>query len=190
MKRRTLHLGAAGLATVAAAASLGCAGLGGPPTVTLSERELAALLTQSLPVDRRLAEVFDVTLSRPRLRLLPERNRLAAEIAVQARERVLGVAWRGTLDFDAALRWEPRDHSVRLAQVRVNDLRSDGAMPDAATRGAERLAGAIVERVIEDLSLYALPAERAEPLRRNGLAPGAVTVTPRGVEITFAPRAP
>lgn len=183
MQRRALLLAAAGSAA-------GCAGLGGPPSVTLSERELAALLEKNFPIDRRLVEVFDVTLSRPRLRLLPERNRLAAELAVSARERLFRVNWSGTLDFDAALRWEPRDRSVRLAQVRVNDLRSDGTQPDAAARGIERLAGAIVERVIEDFSIYTLPAERAEALLQRGFVPSAVAVTARGVEVTFAARAP
>jgi hypothetical protein len=175
-------------AAAAAAAGGGCAGIGGSPSITLSERELAELLERHFPLDRRLLEVFDVTLGRPRVQLLPERNRLAAKLAIQARERVFGVRGSGTLDFDAALRWEPRDRSLRLAQVRVNDLAFDGGGP--ARSGVERLSGAVVERVIEDFALYTLPAERAEQLRQRGYAPSEVAVTRRGVEITFAPIRP
>jgi hypothetical protein len=49
----------------------------------------------------------------------------------------------------------------------------------------ERLGAALAERALEDLAVYTLPAERAEALRAFGVAPGGVTVTERGVEVTF-----
>lgn len=179
----------AGLAGIALASLLGlvaCAGLGGPPTVTLNERELDALARRAFPVEKRLLEVFDTTVAPPRLRLLPERNRLAAQLDIGLRDRMFGGQWKGQLDFDAALRWDHTDQTVRLAQVRVQDFRlvSSGALPRTA---GEKLAAALAERVLEDFTLYRLPAERAQDLQRLGVTPGAVTVTSRGVEITFAP---
>jgi hypothetical protein len=179
---------AAGLALAAALLLVACAGLGGPPTVTLSERDLDALARRAFPVERRLLDVFDATVAPPRLRLVPERNRVAAQLDIGLRDRLFGGQWKGQLDFDAALRWEPNDQTVRLALVRVQDFKlvTTGALPRTA---GEKLGAALAERVLEDFTLYRLPAERAQEMQRRGVVPGAVTVTSRGVEITFAPAA-
>jgi hypothetical protein len=43
----------------------------------------------------------------------------------------------------------------------------------------------LAEKLLEDLVIYRLPADKLEQLRRLGVAPGAVSVTSRGVEITL-----
>jgi len=172
------------LLTIAGLAS--CAGLGGPPTVTLKADDIQSLVQKSFPQERRLLEVLDVSVAAPATRLLPERNRIGAVIQIQARDRLFGATWKGRLDFDAALRWEPRDQTVRLTQVRVQDLASDAASP--VRTPAERLGLAVTERVLEDLSLYQLGGERAQQMQRLGVMPSAITVTSRGVEITFQPQ--
>jgi hypothetical protein len=162
----------------------GCAGLFGPPVVTLTQSDLDRLVQRNFPVERRLLEVFEVSVNTPRLRLLPERNRLAAVFDLHARDRLFGGQWQGRLDVDAVLRWEPADQTLRLAQVRVQDLalNSTGAQAQGV---ATRLGAALAERVLEDMSVWHLPPEKADELKRRGLEPGAVTVTSRGVEITF-----
>lgn len=169
---------------LAALMVIGCAGFGGPPTVTLRPGDIQALMQKHFPQERRLLEVLDVTIAAPRTRLLPESNRLGVVLDIQARDRVFGGSRQGRLDFDAALRWEPRDQTVRMTQVRVQDLSLD---PEgSATRSrAERLGAAAVERLLEDLSLYQLRGEPAARMQQRGVVPTAVTVTSRGVEITF-----
>jgi len=181
LKRRAL------LVAACLPALAGCAGLGGPPRVVLGSGDLARLLDRQFPQDRRLLEVFDVTLQAPRVQLQPERNRLAAVLDLGVRERVLGGRWNGQLAFDSALRWEPRDRTLRLHQARVADLKLVSAGAETRT-AAERLSAQLVERVLEDLVLYTLPAERAEALRAAGMASDAATVsiTSRGVEVTFS----
>lgn len=187
-RRRCIGLGAACMTGLAGLGGLaGCAGWPGPPSrMTLSPDEIARLLDRHFPQDRRVLEVLDVSLRSPRVRLLPERNRIAARLDIGVRERVLGGRWNGSLAFDSALRWEPRDLTLRLDQARVADLRlvSDG---DATRTPAERLGAALIERVLDDLVLYTLPAERAESLRAAGMAPSGVVVTASGVEITLSP---
>jgi len=179
------------LIAVGAATALslsGCAGLFGPPVITLTQADIERLLQRQFPVERRLLEAFEVSVERPQVRLLADRNRLAAVIDVQVRDRLLGGSWAAQLAFDALLRWEPRDQTVRLAQVRVQDLVLG---PSAPVRSiTERIGALVVERVLEDLMLYRLAPERAADLQRRGLQPGAVNVTPRGAEITFVPLAP
>lgn len=202
--------GAAGLGLAALG---GCAGLGGPTVITLGETELLGLMNRAFPMQRRVLEVLDVQLSAPRLRLLPERNRMAVDLVLRTQERLLGAAALGQLAFDGALRYEPQEASVRLTQVRVQQLSFAGtqALPvgSAGTMGAvgplgaqgsaaaatpsapvpaylQRLGAALAERALEDLAIYRVSAERQVSLRQLGLEPGAVTVTSRGVEITLA----
>ena len=146
------------LATVGPASLLlpGCAGLGGPTRIKLSESELNARVQRLFPLQRRLLEVVEASV------------------------------WQGRLDFDAALRWDAADQSVRLDQVRVQDfVLAPGSSGPRTT--VERLGLLLAERALEGLSRYRLPPERAAELQRRGLAPGAIAVTERGVEITFVP---
>lgn len=169
----------------------GCAGMFGPPDrITLTGDEITRLLDRRFPQERRVLEVLDATLSAPQVRLLPDRNRLTAVLDIAVRERLLGGRWKGTLSFDSALRWEPRDRTLRLSQARVADLRLASTAAGDARTAAERLGAALAERVLEDIVLYTLPTERADALRAAGVAPSAVAVTARGVEITLSPLAP
>ncbi len=164
----------------------GCAGLLGPPTVTLSEAEIGRLMERNFPIDRTLLDIFDVSVDAPRVRLQPEANRLAAIVGVRARNRLFALGWQGQIDFDAALRWEPADQTVRLSQVRVRDLAL--VDPGAFNRNTvERLGAALAERVLEDSAIYRLPAQRAAQLREKGYKPASVNVTWQGLEIRFVP---
>ena len=201
MNRR--HLLQTLVAPPVAAGLAACSGLLGPQVITLGEPELAALMGRAFPQTRRVLEVLEVELSTPQLRLIPDRNRLAVVLTLRTRERLLGSAGRGQISFDSALRYEPLDASLRLTQVRVQQIGFDsgagaglaGALAGslAGTAGAaatassaQRLGIALAEAVLEDLPLYRLSAERQASLRQVGLQPGAVTVTSRGVEITLA----
>lgn len=165
----------------------GCSMLDGPRTVTLSEGELQQRVERAFPVERRVLEVVDVSLGTPRLTLLPERNRIAAELTVAARERVLGGRWSGQLAFDAALRWDAADQTLRLSEVRVDRFTLDGS--GGGRPAAERLAAVLAEQVLENRPIYRLTPDRAARLEQAGVMPGRVAVTRRGVEVTLQPAA-
>lgn len=179
------------VALVAAATLGGCAYLGAPRKLTLSPAELQNLLQTRFPQEQRLLDLFEVRASSPQLRLLPDQNRLQMGLDLQARERILQSQFKGRLDFDAALRWQPSDHTVRLDQVRVQGFALDapvpGGLPAASPRrtSTERVAAALAERVLEGLVLYRLPAEKAAQLDQAGVQPAALAVTHNGLEITF-----
>ncbi|MBA4175730.1 MAG: hypothetical protein C0505_04095 [Leptothrix sp. (in: Bacteria)] len=186
MQRRNVLFGLAGAASMALS---GCAGLGGPPRLTLGEAEISRLMERHFPLERSLLEIFDVTVDAPRLRLLPERNRVAAVVDVRLLNRVFAGRWQGQLSFDSELRWSAADQTLRLSQVRVQDLAlaNPGTLERSTT---ERLGAALAERVLEASSIYRLPAERLAQLRAKGFEPAGVVVTPDGLEITFVPVPP
>lgn len=165
-----------------------------PRVITLSEGELSALVARAFPMQQRLLEVLDLQLSAPRLRLLPELDRLSVLLEVQAQERWRGGSGRGELLFYSVLRFEPQDATVRLSQVRVQQL---DIMPAGASGGSTfdtltalhgalpRIGRQLAERLLENLVVYRLSAERQSQLGKWGLRPGAVSVTARGVEISL-----
>ena len=171
-----------------------------PTVITLGQTELDLLLERSFPMTRRMLELLDVTLSRPKLQLVADRNRIAVVLAVQTQERLSARQARLALSFDSALRYEARDATLRLSNVRVQSSALAGGPTPDPTRAAAasqppgeaapgrlaRLGNALAEQALENLTLYTVPAERLATLRSLGLQPGAVTVTARGVEITLA----
>ena len=184
--RRRLHWIAA-LAVSPLLGLAGCASLGGPRTLTFSDAELSELLAKRFPMDRRVAELVDVTVSSPRVWLIPDRNRLGTSFDVQAGDRLWGKALQGKLALDYALRFEPSDESIRLTQVRVQQFQLDTASSPIPLP-AQRIGGLLAERMLEDLAIYHLKPEQSERMRRAGYQTSAVNVTSRGVEITLQPR--
>lgn len=180
-RRNWILAAASGLTALLAACSM----LDGPRTVTLSESELQQRVERAFPVERRVLEVFDTSLSTPRVTLLPERNRIATELSVAVRERVLGGRWSGQLAFDAALRWDAADQTLRLSEVRVQRFTFDGS--GGGRPAAERLASVLTEQMLENRPIYRLTPERAARLEQAGVMPGSVAVTRRGVEVTLQP---
>ncbi len=192
--RRAIGLGLAGW--VLGMGLVGCAQLLAPQRIVLSEAQLQRQLQAQFPMDRQLLDLFEVRASSPSLRLLPDQNRLAALVDINARERLLGSRVVGRLDFNAGVRWEPSDLSVRLDQVRVEDLALDGdvAAPAGSVKttglrrtAMERVAAALVERVLEGMTLYRVPPEKMAQLQKAGVRPSAIDITRNGLEITLQP---
>jgi len=163
----------------------GCAGVG-PRRFTFSEGELTQMLARQFPRTERVAEVADVTLSSPRLWLVPERNKLGTAFAVDAVERLFGKGAQGRLSLEAGVRFEPGDHSLRLAQVRVQEFAWQSGGSVLASQG-QRLGALLAERLLEDMALYRLKPEHVQWLSLAGLRNGAVSVTRAGVELALAP---
>lgn len=164
----------------------GCAALA-PRSMTLTESELASLMARHFPRTQRVAEVAEVTVASPRLWLIPERNRLGASFDLDAGDRIFRRSVRGRLALDCALRFEPSDDSVRLWQVRVQQLDLDHSAWAGASLPVQRLGGLVAERMLEGLAIYRLKPEQAQRLHGSGLTP-AIAVTGRGVELTLAER--
>lgn len=183
MKRRLDRTVAAVMFCLAAGLA-GCAGIGGPRSVTLSQEQMQRAVERQFPRQHRLLEVIDISVARPTLRLQPQSNRIATDLDLAATERLSGRAARGSLSLDYALRYEPSDASVRLTQVRVQALKlelSDGPLSPSNAR----LGALLAERLLDDTVLYRPDAERLGLLQRAGITAAEITVTPSGVELRF-----
>jgi hypothetical protein len=153
--------------------------------ITLSEAELQALIERHIAKPQRVAEVIELTLERPQIRLLPERNRIASALDITVLERISGRTLRGSLSAEHTLRYEPADTTLRIAQLRVQDFKLDlGA--GALTGRAARLAAGAAPRPPPDAVVWRASESQRERLTRAGVQRADIQVTPRGVEVRFS----
>ena len=185
LHRRAAVLTACWLLPLILLSLAGCAGFGGPRNVSLSLDQLQTQLERQFPRQQRLLEVVDLTIARPVLRLLPERNRVATDLDLSATERLSGRTARGSLALDYALRYEASDGSVRLSQVRVQDVRLDLGSGPLSPSGV-RIGGLLAERLLDDFALYRVDAERLKLLQTLGITAADIVVTARGIDLKFA----
>ena len=179
------------LPTLVAAAAIfaGCAALFGPRTVDVSQAQLEELLSRRFPLTRRVLEIFDVTVSAPRLRLLPEANRIATDFDLASTDRLLRSQHRGSLALSFGLRFEPSDNTLRVTQVKVERLQIDGA-PAPLQRHFERLGTLLAEQGLDAQVVHTLRAKDVEAVQGRGYRPSELRVTPHGLRVTLLPIEP
>ena len=186
LMRRTL-LVAGGLWSVWALS--GCAlPAPGPRTLEISEARLVERIAVQFPVQRRFMDVFELSLDTPRVRLMPEENRLGTEL-----DYVLGTvgrpasrAVRGKLALSYGLRIDTRDQTVRLHEVRVENFDVPG-MPPPIGQHASRMGGMVAEDLLRDLVVYRIRPEDLQSVGRRGYTPGELTVVPGGLQLRLDP---
>jgi hypothetical protein len=169
------------MAVVAGIGLAGCTSLL-PRDVTVSEAQLQAILDRQFPREQRWLDVFEIRVTHPTLRLMPERNRIATSMDVVVSERLEGRAFHGGLSLDHALRYEPNDGTLRLTKVRVQELRLDAGGSPLQGQGA-RIGSILAEKLLDDLVIHRLDAAQRERLRQAGLGAGEITVSARGITL-------
>lgn len=189
-RRRGLAAAGLGLAWVAGGLA-GCAALNtGPRTVEISEAQLLALISRPFPRSQRYFELFDVTLSGPRLRLLPEQNRIGTELSYSLGASVLSQRqMTGTLALSYGLRFDASDATLRLANVKVErfDL---SALPRAYAGRAQRLGALLTEDLLRDVVVHRLSEADQRRLAQRSLRPADVRVLPGRLQLRLEPVVP
>jgi hypothetical protein len=182
--RRLCLLGGIG---VLAAWMAGCAAVAPPPrTVELSEARLVQLLARRFPVDHRYMELLDVTLSQPRLSLLPEDNRLRTALHYVLGPVVAGTRKvEGELVLTYGLRYEPSDRTLRVKEVQVERFDVPG-LPERAAR-LSRLGSAVTETLLDDAVIHRFSAEDLSAGAGWAYEPGQPQVVPGGLRLRLTP---
>lgn len=188
-RRRMLTLAARLLAAGMAGAGLSGAHAAGPPAYTVSAGQLEQAVAERFPLRYPVGGLLDLKLLAPRLRLLPELNRLGSEMVVEAAGPALGRPYGGTFDVDFALRYEASDRTVRAHRLRVHALRFPD-LPPGPSALLSAYGPALAEQALGEVVLHTLrPQDLALP-DALGLQPGSITVTARGLAVSFVPAPP
>ena len=182
MKRRSILSAATWLAW----AGLGCASSGAAdrPVYKVSIEQLQRMIAGHFPARYPVGNLFNLQVDAPRLRLLPELNRLASEMALDAAGPALRRSYRGSFDVDFALRYEPNDQSIRAYALRAHSIRLPGLAPQTLQL-LEAYGQALAEQALLEVVLHRLGARDLALADAMGLQPGDITVTPEGLEIGF-----
>ncbi len=184
MKRRLLLTALGWLALGAAACSATAPGAG-PSGYKVSAEQLQQALARRFP--RRypvLSGLMDLKLQAPRLRLLPELNRIGVEMAVEAAGPALRRSYAGEFDLDFALRYEASDRTLRAHHLRVNSLHFADLPPGPADM-LNAYGPALAEQSLREVVLHQLRPQDLAVADGLGLEPGSITVTPQGLVIGF-----
>jgi hypothetical protein len=157
-----------------------------PRTLTFSQADLTRWAQTRFPMDRRMLEVLDMTLSNPQFSLRPESNRLAAVLDLSGKDRLFGRSFKGQLAFDGSLLFDASEQAVRLVDVKVSQLNLEG-LPSAVQSAAQGLGPLLVQQSFERQPLYRFKAEDLQRAAAAGLKPGALQITGRGIELSLVP---
>ncbi|HAL39321.1 MAG TPA: DUF1439 domain-containing protein [Polaromonas sp.] len=183
MKRRLLLTVPIWLALGGAACSAS-PGARGQPSYKVSAEQLQQAVARRFPLRYPVGGLLDLKVEAPRLRLLPELNRLGTEMVVEAAGPALGRSYTGTFDLDFALRYEASDQSIRAYQLRVNSLRFSD-LPPGPSELLNAYGPALAEQTLHEVVLHQLRPQDLALLDGLGLQPGSITVTPQGLVIGF-----
>lgn len=162
----------------------------GPRQVDISEKKLLALVSKPFPLQKRYLELFEVTLSEPALRLMPEQNRIGTRLNFMA-STVLNRAqpWAGQMELSYGLRYQASDLTVRLDAVRLEGFQLAGVPPSYAQ--ALRGAGTqLAEDLLQNLVVHRFEPEDLKRVDGMGYQPGTLTVVPGGLRLQLDPKAP
>ena len=165
----------------------GCAGLIGSHDVDISESQLTLLLARQFPMERKVMEVVDLSITNPVLTLIPQGNRIGTELDVAAIDRLFGNTASAHVKLDYGLRFQPSDHTIRMTQVRVRELTL--ASGSSNLHGAaQRIGGLVAEGALENLVIYRMKPAQADEMDRLNLVASPITVTPQGLHMTVSPK--
>jgi hypothetical protein len=154
------------------------------PRYTISREQLQAALAQRFPMHYPVPGVLDLDLQSPQLQLLPESNRLSAELAVQAAGPALQRSHAGTFALEFGLRYEASDRSIRATQLRLQHLQFPTLQPGVVAL-LNAYAPALAAQSMLEVVLHQLQPKDLALADVMGLQPGSITVTAAGLVIGF-----
>lgn len=155
-----------------------------PPGYTVSADVLQRSVAERFPMRYPVQGLLSLDLQPPRLSLLPEQNRLRAEMVVEAAGPALNRSHRGSFDLDFALRYEAGDRTLRAHQLRIDRLRFPTLQPSVVDL-LNTYGPALAEQSLREVVLHRLKPQDLRMADAMGMQPGPITVTPEGLVITF-----
>lgn len=179
-RRSLLLVSAVGLGL----AATGCSGKSLPSSFSVSTAKLQSMLAQRFPKQYPVAGLLQIQLQTPQLTMLAERNTIQALLDAQMSGPVLKDVYKGQLNVDFALRYEPTDRTLRAHQIKLNSLQMQGLAP-AMSEMLSTYATALADQALGQVVLYQLEEKDLALVDAMSMEPGAITVTPEGLTVSM-----
>jgi hypothetical protein len=155
-----------GLALVSSLSA--CAAVLGPRTVVITKEELTSKIAKPFPVSNRIMDLLDVKAQAPRLQFHPKDNRVGTEFDLSATDNLFKKTYQGTIGVSFGLRFEPKDLTLRLTAVKVDQIGLAG-LPATLQRYSDSPGRMDRRGQIAGLSCSPIQARRPAHRRSTGL---------------------
>jgi hypothetical protein len=176
------------LSVVVSLLLVACAGLpGGPRALVISTERLQRAVDEHFPVQQGITGWLDLKVLSPRLTLLPDTNRIAADVDASLSGRWINRSYTATVGLEFGLRFEPGDNSIRITQLRVTQLQLSDVPEHFKAAMRQQAPLAAEQALTTDMKLYQFSDEDIRKAREAGYRPGEVRVTRGGLSITLVP---
>ena len=159
------------------------------PRYTVSAAQLQRSVAARFPLRYPVPGVLTLELQVPQLRLLPEHNRVSAEMVANAAGPALNRSHTGTSEIGFALRYEASDRSIRAHQLRFNRLQFPTLQPRVVDL-LNTYGPALAQQSLMEVVFHQLRPQDLALADVMGLQPGSITVTDAGLVIGFVPKTP
>lgn len=153
-----------------------------PPGYTVPAAVLEQSVAQRFPMRYPVPGLLNLDVQVPQLRLLPEQNRLGADMQVVASGPALNRSHRGSFTVDFALRYEASDRTVRAHQLRFTRLRFPTLQPGAVDL-INTYAPMLARQLLHEVVLHRLSPQDLAKADALNMQPGSISVSDRGLVI-------
>lgn len=162
-----------------------CASLLPPQEIEIPLSRLQKSAEQNFPFNARYLDLFDVTVSNPRLSLQPEADRLLLGLDARVQPPLVKTSWQGELLVSGALRIDPVRRAVILTEPRLENIKLDAATGSYTSRLA-RLGTKLAEDLLTDKVLYTF-APDAFVVAGQRFIPTGITTRKNSLVVSFEP---
>ena len=162
-----------------------CASLLPPQEIEIPLSRLQKSAEQNFPFNARYLDLFDVTVSNPRLSLQPEADRLLLGLDARVQPPLVKTSWQGELLVSGALRIDPVRRAVILTEPRLENIKLDAATGSYTSRLA-RLGTKLAQDLLTDKVLYTF-APDAFVVAGQRFIPTGITTRKNSLVVSFEP---
>lgn len=163
----------------------GCASLLPPQEIKIPLSRLQKSAEQNFPVNARYLDLFDVTVSNPRLSLQPAADRLVLGLDARVQPPLIKTSWQGELLVSGGLRIDPVRRAVILTEPRLENIKLNAATGSYTSRLA-RLGTQLAEDLLTDRVLYTF-APDAFVVAGQRFVPTGITTRNNSLVVSFEP---
>ncbi|MEJ5149862.1 hypothetical protein [Comamonas sp. MYb396] len=159
----------------------------GARSIRISQAQLQQAVAAKFPLARSWQGMVVIQLQKPSVQLLAASNSLRAAFDIWVTEKLMGNEYPGQMTLDFGLAFQDADASIRLHNVRVQQLQMQG-VPAAYQGMFQTYAPRLAEQVLQGLLVYELPASQRMLLQGLGYTVERMEVQDQGLRIVLAPK--
>lgn len=160
----------------------------GARSISIGQAALQAAVAAKFPLARSWQGMVVIQLQKPAVQLLAASNSLRAVIDIWVTEKLMGTEYPGQISLDFGLTYVDADTTIRMHNVRVQQLQMQGVPPQYQPM-FQTYAPRLAEQVLSGLVVYELPASQRMLLKGLGYTVHAIEVHGEQLRIVLTPQA-